>query len=607
MRVDCKQCGIEFETNKELEEHEMNEHKFGCQHCEKTFQVERLLEEHISNYHKIQPRALVQCAHCAKIFRSNKLLNQHKRKEHMAHQAKFRKISATTEVQNCSRCGKTFKNVPALANHLKNAHNENESSDDDFEKATAPKEADSVAGDIAKNVEDYDDDEVYNEESSPDEEKMSNENAETANEDKAGQSLEEEQNRLSKLQEQLKMVRRGKTSLEQNEVLNKEEESGLVKESQKVEAMTTIKSALAHGRDNLPKTSTSKIPSPNPLECEDHKPAASIRPRFAKVADQIRSRVQKDRQLDSKQVMARLPSSSKEFFSNQTNKSHSLGNVPEESSVPKRNLLTQGQKSADVIEESKVPAELDIKDQGTVVLKSIKGEQKLDQKVLASGAGSDVPDKELQGIPCEICGFKFSSEHQMSRHMKLCAGDSNYNCDHCGHPFIRRFSLRRHMRENPSCARAKEGFEKRSDPAAQVNITNQKALVQNSSNKVDQKIEASPTTDLQSKESQNFPCEKCGYNFKKAIILRRHAKFCTGNPNYRCAHCGYPYKYRDSLNRHMRENPSCARVLEPKTRKKCAKRTLKIESDGDEAWELHGIEENQTEMLFVSTTTKICR
>ena len=163
------------------------------------------------------------------------------------------------------------------------------------------------------------------------------------------------------------------------------------------------------------------------------------------------------------------------------------------------------------------------------------------------------------------------------------------------------------MRENPSCARAKEGFEKRSDPAAQVNITNQKALVQNSSNKVDQKIEASLTTDLQSKESRNFSCEKCRYNFKKSIILRRHAKFCTGNPNYRCAHCGYPYKYRDSLNRHMRENPSCARVLESKTREKCSKRTLKNDSDGDEAWELHGIEKNQTEMLFVSTTTKICR
>ena len=63
MRVDCKQCGIEFESNKELEEHEMNEHNFGCEHCEKTFQVKRLLEEHISKDTINCPEKLMKISH----------------------------------------------------------------------------------------------------------------------------------------------------------------------------------------------------------------------------------------------------------------------------------------------------------------------------------------------------------------------------------------------------------------------------------------------------------------------------------------------------------------------------------------------------------------
>ena len=151
MRVECKQCGIEFETNKELEEHAMNEHNFGCEHCEKTFQVKRLLEEHISNYHKIQPRALVQCPHCAKIFRSNKLLNQHIKIKHKAPPARV----ATNGLNNCSKCGKIFMSIPALANHFKNVHNEHESSEDDFEKETSPKKAGGPSQDYTKNVEHY--------------------------------------------------------------------------------------------------------------------------------------------------------------------------------------------------------------------------------------------------------------------------------------------------------------------------------------------------------------------------------------------------------------------------------------------------------------------
>ena len=172
---------------------------------------------------------------------------------------------------------------------------------------------------------------MFNEESSPDEEKLTTETAQTANECKTEESLEEEQNRLRMMQEQLKLVKRGKTSLEQVE------ESGLVKDSQKVEALTI----------------TSKTSSLSSLESGKWKPTAPIKPQFARVADQIRSRVQKDRQLEGKQIMARLPSPSKDFFSNQKNKSPSLCNVSQGSSVPNRNLLTQGQKSADVREAVK--------------------------------------------------------------------------------------------------------------------------------------------------------------------------------------------------------------------------------------------------------------
>ena len=380
MRVECKQCGIEFETNKELEEHEINEHNFGCEHCEKTFQVKWLLEEHISNYHKIQPRALVQCPHCAKIFRANKLLNQHIKRKHIA----------TNGLQNCSICGKIFKNASALANHFKNAHNENESSDDDFEKALSLNEACSVAQNAGKNVE------VYNEESSPDDEKMTNENGEVANEGKTEESLEEEKTRLSMMQERLKLVKMGKTVLEQVNVLNKNEESEYVNKSQKVAALVTIKSTLVHGRNNLSSadTTTSKISRPILLESGEGKPTDSINAQFAKVADQIKKRVEKGRQLESMQKLTRLPSSSKDFLSKQTDS-------PEQYSVQNGEHLKQEKKQDGVKEENQTATQLDPK---TIVPISIDREQNLDQMVLATG-GSAEASKEFQGSSCEICRF----------------------------------------------------------------------------------------------------------------------------------------------------------------------------------------------------------
>ena len=150
------------------------------------------------------------------------------------------------------------------------------------------------------------------------------------------------------------------------------------------------------------------------------------------------------------------------------------------------------------------------------------------------------------------------------------SGKSGYGCKYCGVKFQDGMDLYHHMKKLYSDQKSREG----------------------------------ETTQLNEKKTK---CDRCGFIFKHTNLLSRHMKLCAGDSNFKCKTCGHPYQRRDSLVRHMK---SCSQALEQKARKKNPKRSETKSANPktkEKSWQHHGVGKNHTEMLYVSTSTRISR
>ena len=184
------------------------------------------------------------------------------------------------------------------------------------------------------------------------------------------------------------------------------------------------------------------------------------------------------------------------------------------------------------------------------------------------------PCGEQSTFTCTNCGKPFNWLASLYRHLKQLnkcdaneTGKSGFGCKFCGTKFHDGESLYRHMKRLTSAAKKMEEDSK-------------------------EKI-------------RRHKCDRCGYTFENINHLSRHKKRCAGDFNLKCNECGHPYLSRFALTRHMKSQ-SCGPVLEPKARKRTLAKQTNLETR-EKAWEHHGVGKNQTEMLFVSTSSRISR
>ena len=194
MVFDCKPCGFEFNSGKELKDHEDCEHLFECPQCEETYPMQTQLGEHIKNYHKNRPinkefrNEMFQCPHCPKIYKVNKTLKQHIKTKHVdgVSHKNNQKIQTHYDTRNenfdCAECEKVFWNKESLKQHIKEGH---------LDKKKV------FTTENALKIDDYNEDDLYDEESSSDEDTGLTLNI---------KSLEEEENHLNNLKLKLKIV-----------------------------------------------------------------------------------------------------------------------------------------------------------------------------------------------------------------------------------------------------------------------------------------------------------------------------------------------------------------------------------------------------------------
>ena len=575
MVFDCKSCGFEWNSAKELEDHEDYEHNFECPQCEETYPTKNQLEVHISNCHNNQ------CPHCAKIFKGNKTLRKHIKMKHVDDisskncQQIQQHDPVTNENFQCAKCEKIFRNKEVLTQHDKKMHKDNESSDDEFdqEMSAGKKKVSTLAN--AKNIEDYDEDDVYDEDSSSDEDTGLPEKATVENESKDDKSteegkesrdiksLEEEENHLNKLKLRLKMVK----------------------------AKSTIETALEQGKvskKNEPPKPFVALVSKEPTENESPKMGKQKQTSLVQSAELV-----KDGWTERRPVACVKP----QLVGKQVEDHLQMGEVgnrqskqTEEQQQMGENTLDQG-KDEEVKEDSKED-ELHTTEENVVLAEALEEEE---------ATGKEVKDGSF---PCDNCGKSFETEESLVKHIRRnpCGEQSTFTCTNCGKPFNWLASLYRHLKQLNKCDANETGKSGFGCKFCGNKFHDGESLYHH----MKRLTSAAKKMEEDSKEKiRRHKCDRCGYTFENINHLSRHKKRCAGDFNLKCNECGHPYLSRFALTRHMKSQ-SCGPVLEPKARKRTLAKQTNLETR-EKAWEHHGVGKNQTEMLFVSTSSRVSR
>ena len=672
MVFDCRSCGLEFNSGMELENHGDLGHNFECQQCDDTFPMKNQLGEHMTNCHQSQPtnkylkKEMTQCPHCEKVFKGNKTLKKHIVRKHIDNvspkggQKTQQNDAIANESNQCTKCEKVFRDKETLKQHDKKLHKDKESSDDEFDQEMSNAGKQKVfTSDNDKKMYDYDEDDLYDKDSSSDEDTVLQKEALVENENRGNKSfeesnerrprtLEDEANKLNKLKLQLKIFKAKstlETALEQGKGSKKDE---TLKPLIALGAKRPIKSALAHGtlstKNNLLIENESPIIGKQKLSSlvQSATQRKSNSAEFFKEALTESKPVAcvKPQQCPGEQTgeLEMLPSSSssssssssyssEQFCGKETNK-QTLALSAASIQVPESEEKTfkLGKKETEVKEESEerngVLAKISVEEEAKVARKEENSLNKMDKSLPTMGGNFDLSEAKSRSFPCDNCGKSFETEESLVKHVRKspCEANSSFDCTHCGKAIFWLASLYRHLKQLEKCdsnETGKSGFvckycgEKFQDGESLYH--HMKRLTSAAKDLKTKRFAwrfASPSKDLKERKTKK-KCDRCGYVFRNINHLNGHMKRCAGDSIIKCKKCGHPYLHRDSLMRHMKKSPSCGQVFEPKARKKCPKRTLakqtNLETREKAAWEHHGVGKNQTEMLFITTSSRISR
>ena len=195
------------------------------------------------------------------------------------------------------------------------------------------------------------------------------------------------------------------------------------------------------------------------------------------------------------------------------------------------------------------------------------------------------PDPENKKFLCQICGKRFNRADHLNRHAILHGDIKVHKCLLCGEEFDRASHLDRHRRKlhppagqapsqtPPLTPQAKTGFPFPSTPDNSQGSGNNLHLLAavatpDGSGSSDQletltenelpieegqviAVETEEVSDSSKEPERPFPCEVCGRKFIRATHLRRHMRIHTGEKPFACHICGRRYARGDYLRAHI--------------------------------------------------------
>ncbi|XP_076020517.1 uncharacterized protein LOC143011507 [Genypterus blacodes] len=131
---------------------------------------------------------------------------------------------------------------------------------------------------------------------------------------------------------------------------------------------------------------------------------------------------------------------------------------------------------------------------------------------------------------CSVCGKGFTSNHQLTHHMRVHSGERSYRCTVCGKGFPQKNQFICHMRvhsgERPyKCPVCHKGFT--------------------------QKPHVNVHTRVHSGEKP-FRCSVCGKGFSNKHHLTDHMRVHSGERPFRCTDCDKGFTNKHHLTHHMR-------------------------------------------------------
>ncbi|KAG4067408.1 hypothetical protein HA402_009645 [Bradysia odoriphaga] len=132
------------------------------------------------------------------------------------------------------------------------------------------------------------------------------------------------------------------------------------------------------------------------------------------------------------------------------------------------------------------------------------------------------------------CDKKFEARHAMVAHMRRHTNPDTYRCEQCERNFKTKYSFKIHIANHvPIDSRA---F---------------KCSSCSSSFPTEAILRLHTKTKHPAETGEKFPCEKCGKNYRSAIMLKNHIRLVHKSHDYVCEICARQFKSKHTLHHHV--------------------------------------------------------
>ncbi|NP_001121755.1 uncharacterized protein LOC100002333 isoform 2 [Danio rerio] len=166
---------------------------------------------------------------------------------------------------------------------------------------------------------------------------------------------------------------------------------------------------------------------------------------------------------------------------------------------------------------------------------------------------------------CKLCGFEFTYNSNMVRHMRIHTEETPYVCEICGKGFKRQDWLKLHIsvhtgvkrkrKKKFSCDQCEKKFH--GSTALRSHLNKHKGerpfpCVQCDKSFFSHSDLYRHINDCHSEKKHS--CSLCGNGFTRRTSLLKHMRIHTGERPYSCPHCGKTFPYKYSFEMHLKRH-----------------------------------------------------
>ncbi|XP_041730647.2 zinc finger protein 436-like [Coregonus clupeaformis] len=159
---------------------------------------------------------------------------------------------------------------------------------------------------------------------------------------------------------------------------------------------------------------------------------------------------------------------------------------------------------------------------------------------------------------CQVCSKCFTTEYDMSVHMRIHTDEKEYQCPDCGKSYTQFGYLQVHMRshtgEKPPfpCPDCDKGFHRSDHLKRHMRSHTEEKLYQCRDCGKGFSTASNLKTHLKIHiGDKSYHCRECGKQFISNGELKRHIRIHTGEKSFRCPDCGTGFSQNHHLKRHM--------------------------------------------------------